>query len=129
MKTAVFGHDDGCDESSSATGPILAPPLTFAAPHSSLSVTGTSHQRRSGTSPSVTGSGVSATSSPAMFRAHTRRASRMQNVLVEQQWWGEPCAASVSWHRSCRSIPPQVATRKIGKSTPHLPYFYQTDVT
>uniref|UniRef100_A0A914PLK4 Uncharacterized protein n=1 Tax=Panagrolaimus davidi TaxID=227884 RepID=A0A914PLK4_9BILA len=81
MKTAVFGHDDSCGESNSGGGP-MAPPLTFAAP-ASLSVTGSSHQRRSGASTAavVSGGGTgTGSNTPNMFRAHSRRTSRMQNV-------------------------------------------------
>lgn len=87
MKTAVFGHDDGCGEPGSGEGP-MAPPLTFAAPASSLSVTGSSHphQRRSGPSQSaavaaaVAAANSSGSGTSNVFRLHTRRTSRMQNV-------------------------------------------------
>lgn len=80
MKTAVFGHDDSCGESISGVGP-MAPSLTFAGP-ASLSVTGSTHPRRSGASQAgvaVGGSGAG-TNTPNQFRAHSRRTSRMQNV-------------------------------------------------
>ena len=87
MKTAVFGRDDGCGEPGSGEGP-MAPPLTFAAPASSLSVTGSSHphQRRSGPSQSaavaaaVAAANSSGSGTSNVFRLHTRRTSRMQNV-------------------------------------------------
>ncbi|KAE9554421.1 hypothetical protein FO519_002349 [Halicephalobus sp. NKZ332] len=87
MKTAIFGCDDGCGESAPGEGP-MAPPLTFAAPASSLSITGSTHphQRRSGPSPSaavaaaVAAANSNGSGTPNVFRLHTRRTSRMQNV-------------------------------------------------
>lgn len=91
MKTAIFGHDDGCGEPGGGEGP-MAPPLTFAAPASTLSVTGSSHphQRRSGPSQAaavaaaVAAANSSGSATSNVFRLHTRRTSRMQNVCSER---------------------------------------------
>lgn len=72
MKTAIFGHDDTCDDTSLSLNSGAVPPLTFTPP-ATLSVSASLHPRRSG------GSGVS--NAVASYRPHhSRRASRMQNV-------------------------------------------------
>lgn len=71
MKTAVFGHDETCDDTTLSLNSGAIPPLTFAPP-ASLSVSSSLQIRG--------GSVVNAVSS---YRSHhPRRTSRMQNVSV-----------------------------------------------
>uniref|UniRef100_A0A915PSY4 Uncharacterized protein n=1 Tax=Setaria digitata TaxID=48799 RepID=A0A915PSY4_9BILA len=70
MKTAVFGHDEICDDTTLSLNSGAIPPLTFAPP-ASLSVS-SSLQIRCGTG------GVS--NAVSGYRSHhSRRTSRMQN--------------------------------------------------
>ncbi|KAM3723154.1 Clustered mitochondria protein [Dirofilaria immitis] len=67
MKTAVFGHDEICDDTTLSLNSGAIPPLTFAPP-ASLSVS-SSLQIRGGISNAV-----------STYRSHhSRRTSRMQN--------------------------------------------------
>ncbi|VIO92200.1 Uncharacterized protein BM_BM10047 [Brugia malayi] len=71
MKTAVFGHDEICDDTTLSLNSGAIPPLTFAPP-AALSVS-SSLQIRCG--------GGSVTNAVSSYRSHhPRRTSRMQNV-------------------------------------------------
>uniref|UniRef100_A0A0R3RKP8 Uncharacterized protein n=1 Tax=Elaeophora elaphi TaxID=1147741 RepID=A0A0R3RKP8_9BILA len=68
MKTAVFGHDEICDDTTLSLNSGAIPPLTFAPP-ATLSVSSTL-QIRGGVANAV-----------SSYRSHhPRRTSRMQNV-------------------------------------------------
>ncbi|VDN06741.1 unnamed protein product [Thelazia callipaeda] len=72
MKTAVFGHDDTCDDTTLSLNSGAIPSLTFAPP-ASLSVS-SSLPIRCGSS------GVANAVSGYRQHHHSRRTSRMQNV-------------------------------------------------
>uniref|UniRef100_A0A1I7VY03 Uncharacterized protein n=1 Tax=Loa loa TaxID=7209 RepID=A0A1I7VY03_LOALO len=68
MKTAVFGHDEICDDTTLSLNSGAIPPLTFAPP-AALSVSSTL-QIRGGVANAV-----------SSYRSHhPRRTSRMQNL-------------------------------------------------
>ncbi|OZC07896.1 hypothetical protein X798_05108 [Onchocerca flexuosa] len=70
MKTAVFGHDEICDDTTLSLNSGAIPPLTFAPPASLANAS----------SLQIRGGGVS--NALSSYRSHhSRRASRMQNTL------------------------------------------------
>ncbi|VDK33662.1 unnamed protein product [Gongylonema pulchrum] len=73
MKTAVFGHDEICDDTSLSLNSGAVPPLTFTPP-ATLSVSASLPIRRSG---------CSVVNAVGSYRPHhPRRTSRMQNVSL-----------------------------------------------